>query len=281
VKAKPANSQNCRSNPLPARTDLARAPSEAACPDLSSASVQRVQSVDDVLQHLADATADLIKNISKITEADARGASLLPGWTRGHVLTHLARNAEGGTRLLGWARTGIPGYEYPSVAERAAAIDDGASRPAEILVADVDATAAAFSGAAAAMQPGDWRQPVTWTIGGQTPAEHVARSRLGEVLIHHVDLDLGYRPGSWPAAFVREMLPAVVRRLTERGLAPLPARLNATDTGRSFQFGGQDAEKIGGTEPELLAWLLGRSDGAGLDRDKPGPLPSVPSIYYT
>jgi len=240
-----------------------------------------VQSVDDVLQDLADATADLITNISMLTEADARAACLLPGWTRGHLLTHLARNAEGGVRLLGWAHTGVPSYEYPSVAARAAAIEEGANRPAAVLVADVSATAAAFAGAAATMRPGDWQHPVTWTIGGQTPAQHVVRSRLGEVLIHHVDTDLGYGPGSWPTAFVREMLPAVAGRLTERALAPLSAQLNATDTGRSFQIGGQDAERVNGTEAELLAWLLGRSDGAGLDRDTAGPLPPVPSIYYT
>jgi maleylpyruvate isomerase len=240
-----------------------------------------VQSVDDVLRNLADITADLIENISKLTEADARGASLLPGWTRGHVLTHLARNAEGGVRLLGWARTGVSSYEYPSVAARAAAIEEGANRPAAVLVADVGATATAFAGAAAAMRPGDWQHLVTWTIGGQTAAQHVVRSRLGEVLIHHVDLDLGYGPGTWPTAFVREILPTIVRRLTERALAPLSAQLTATDTGRSFQIGGQVAEQINGTEAELMAWLLGRSDGAGLDRDKPGPLPPIPSIYYT
>jgi len=39
--------------------------------------------------------------------------------------------------------------------------------------------------------------------------------------------------------------------------------------------------QISGTEAELLAWLLGRSAGAGLARDKPGPLPPVPSIYLT
>ncbi len=240
-----------------------------------------MQSVDDALRDLADATADLINDISKLTEAEARGACLLPGWTRGHVLTHLARNAEGGVRLLGWARTGVPSYEYPSVAARAAAIEEGANRPAAVLVDDVGATAAAFAAAAAAMRPGDWEHLVTWTIGGQTPAEHVVQSRLAEVLIHHVDTDLGYGPGSWPASFVREMLPVVVRGLTERALAPLSAQLHATDTGRVFQIGGQDAEQVNGTEAELMAWLLGRSDGAGLDRDKPGPLPPVPSIYYT
>jgi maleylpyruvate isomerase len=241
-----------------------------------------VQPVDDALQDLADATADLITNIGKLTEADARGASLLPGWTRGHVLTHLARNAEGGVRLLGWARTGVPSYEYPSVAARAAAIEEGANRPAAVLVDDVTVTAAAFAAAAAAMRPEDWQHPVTWTIGGQTPAEHVVGSRLAEVLIHHVDTDLGYGPGSWPATFVHDTLPAIVRSLTERQLAPLSAQLNATDTGHSFVLGGgPGAGQLTGTEAELLAWLLGRSDGTGLDRDKPGPLPPVPSVYYT
>jgi len=253
----------------------------ATCPGPDFGTVQSVRSVDDVLRNLAEATAGLIKNLSQLTDADARGVSLLPGWTRGHVLTHLARNAEGGTRLLGWARTGVPSYEYPSVAARTAAIEEGANRPAAVLVADVAATASAFADAAAAMPPDGWQKLITWTIGGQTPAEHVARSRLAEVLIHQVDLDLGYGPGSWPAAFVRDLLPDVVDRLIERALAPLSAQLNATDTGRSFPVGGQDPEQISGTEAELLAWLLGRSGGDGLGRDKPGPLPIVPSIYYT
>jgi maleylpyruvate isomerase len=220
-----------------------------------------------------------MSDIGQLTDADARGASLLPGWTRGHVLTHLARNAEGGTRLLGWALTGVPSYEYPSVAARAAAIENGASRPVAALAADVGATAAAFADAAVVMPPGAWQNLVTWTTGQQGTADGVPRSRLAEVLIHHVDLDLGYGPGSWPAVFVRDMLPVAAGRLT--GRAPLSARLNATDTDRSFQLGDTDPERISGTETELLAWLLGRSAGAGLHRDKPGPLPPVPSIYYT
>ena len=242
-----------------------------------------MQSVGDVLEYLADATAGLITSVGGLTDADARGSSLLPGWSRGHVLTHLARNAEGGVRLLGWARTGVPSYEYPSVAARAAAIEQGAGRPAAVLVADVRATAGALAATTAAMPSGAWQNPVTWTTGQQTPAEMITRSRLAEVLIHHVDLGIGYGPGSWPAAFVREMLPVVVQSLTGRGLAPLAARLDAADTGRSFQIGGQAADgmQISGTEAELLAWLLGRSAGAGLARDEPGPLPAIPSIYLT
>ena len=67
-----------------------------------------MQTVEEAAKELSAATDSLVDGIGRLTDADTRGPSLLPGWTRGHVLTHLARNADGGTRLLGWARTGIP-----------------------------------------------------------------------------------------------------------------------------------------------------------------------------
>jgi uncharacterized protein (TIGR03083 family) len=90
-----------------------------------------VPTIPELLSELNDATAalitNLVTNLDGLTDPEAQAPSLLPGWTRGHVLTHLARNAEGGTRLLTWARTGEPSYEYPSVAARAQAIADGAA----------------------------------------------------------------------------------------------------------------------------------------------------------
>jgi maleylpyruvate isomerase len=241
-----------------------------------------VPSVDDVLDQLADATAHLTTGISRLTDAEAREPSLLPNWTRGHVLTHLARNAEGGTRLLTWALTGVPSYEYPSVEDRAAAIEAGASRPAAVLIADVRITAEALADAAAKLPPDAWSHLVTWTTGEQTSADLVVRSRLAEVLIHHVDLDFGFGPVSWPAPFVDNMLTITAGALINRSAAPLAARLDASDTGRSFQIGSAaDAIQIRGTQADLLAWLLGRSDGAGLSSDYPGPLPPVLSIYRT
>jgi maleylpyruvate isomerase len=235
------------------------------------------------VERLSAATACLVKDIDGLGEDDVRGPSLLPGWTRGHVLTHLARNAEGGTRLLGWARTGIPGYEYESVTVRAAAIEDGAGRPAAQLIDDVRVTAAAFAAAALALPEDNWHSLVTWTTGQQTPADMIVRSRLTEVLVHHVDLAIGFGPGSWPAAFTGEMLVAVAASLTARGLAPVPAVLRAAGTGRVVRLGGDAADTItvSGTEADLLAWLLGRSHGECLDRDTPGPLPSMPSVYLT
>jgi maleylpyruvate isomerase len=241
-----------------------------------------VHPVDDVLAQLAEATTGLTTGISELTDAGAHEPSLLPNWTRGHVLTHLARNAEGGTRLLGWALTGVPSYEYPSVEARATAIEAGAGRPAAVLIADVRATAEALADAAAKLPSDAWPNLVTWTTGEQTPADLVVRSRLAEVLIHHVDLDVGFGPASWPAPFVDDMLTITAGALINRSPTPLSVRLDASETGRSFQIGGAaEVISIRGTEAGLLAWLLGRSGGAGLSSDHPGPLPPVPSIYRT
>lgn len=242
-----------------------------------------MQPVEELLRQLSTATDALVDGIGGLTDADVGRPSLLPGWTRGHVLTHLARNAEGGTRLLSWARTGVASYEYESVAARAEAIEDGAGRRAVVLLADVSAASAAFAEAAAVMPADAWQHMVTWTTGQRTPAGQIVESRLAEVLIHHVDLDAGFGPGHWPPAFVHEMLGVTVSALNERSLAAQPARLRAADTGYGYQLGGDaaDAVQISGTEADLLAWLLGRSDATRLTQNRPGPLPPVPSIYYT
>ena len=242
--------------------------------------------IAEVLGELDGATDGLVSGIQGLTDSEARDASLLPGWSRGHVLTHLARNAEGGTRLLTWARTGHPSYEYESVAARAQAIEIGAGRPARELREDVQRTAEALREAAAAMPPEAWQHTITWTTGQETEAAHVAESRLAEVLLHHVDLNRGYGPGDWPPAWTAWMLDRAVRNLNdERNLAPLTAGLHATDTGRGFRLGGRAgptaSTHISGPEADILAWLMGRSDGAALTRDTTAPLPAVPSIYYT
>lgn len=93
----------------------------------------------EVLRDLTSATDQLLEDIDALPDAAVSRASLLPGWTRGHVLTHLARNAEGGTRLLGWARTGIPSYEYESSLSLLPTSMIGARWPPRILLASTRA----------------------------------------------------------------------------------------------------------------------------------------------
>ncbi|MBD2898840.1 hypothetical protein amrb99_78160 [Actinomadura sp. RB99] len=212
------------------------------------------------LEAITAATRALLASAARLGEADMRAPSLLPGWTRGHVLTHVARNADGGTRLLTWARTGVEAREYPSAESRAAEIEDGAGRPAAVLVADVRASAERWAEAYQAMPDDAWERVVQWTSGARHPVARATDARLTEVLTHHVDLDAGFGPAGWPADYVARMLPNIVASYARRDGAPR-LRVHATDTGAVH---GDGDIAVSGPAPSLLGWLMGRTDGRDL-----------------
>src|SRR6476660_6696260 len=81
---------------------------------------------------LAASTARFLATAASLTEDDVAAPSLLPGWSRGHVLAHVAGNADSHINLLTWARTGVETPQYPTGAAREAGIEAGAGRtPAE------------------------------------------------------------------------------------------------------------------------------------------------------
>ncbi len=119
------------------------------------------------------------------------------------------------------------------------------------------------------------------TTGHETVAALIAPMRLGEVLVHHVDLDIGYRPQDWPAAFVSDYLDRAVTGLRGRAGWSAQIRMKATDTGRIYEVGDMTSASpvIAGPQYALLAWLLGRSDGSELSREGLVRLPEVPRLY--
>ncbi|MFI2200423.1 maleylpyruvate isomerase family mycothiol-dependent enzyme [Streptomyces sp. NPDC020192] len=232
-----------------------------------------------VLAHIDAATEHLLRTAARFTDGDVRAPSMLPNWSRGHVLTHLARNADGGRRLLIWARTGVETPEYPSLAAREEEIERGAGRSAEALVADLRDSAARFAAEYRRMTSAAWKRKVRWTRGQERPAARAADSRLSEVLIHHADLDAGYTAAQWPAAFVHDMLGRVATSLGVRDGAPA-MRLHATDTDTWYDIGGaRPAPVIHGAESSLLSWLMGRTPGTDLTPQDCTALPAPPFLY--
>ena len=59
--------------------------------------------------------------------------SLLPGWSRRHVIAHVGFNARAIARLVEWARTGEENPMYASPEQRGEEIDFGATLPADAL----------------------------------------------------------------------------------------------------------------------------------------------------
>jgi maleylpyruvate isomerase len=232
-----------------------------------------------LLDQITTTTEYLLTTTAILSDEDMRDPSLLPDWSRGHVLTHLARNADGGTRLLTWARTGIPSEEYPSLEARAAQIEAGAGRSAAELIADVRASAERLAAEYSLMPAEAWKNVVQWTAGQRHPAARVADARLCEVLIHHVDLRIGVTPDHWPADFVANELNAVTAAFNTRENSPA-MRIHATDTGAWYEIStSNNAVVIRGSQASLLAWLMGRSPGSGLSTDSGMTLPSPPVLY--
>lgn len=143
--------------------------------------------VDAVRSH-----TDLLLGTARALD-DATAPSLCVGWSRGHVLTHLARNGDGMAALVRTAVDGTGETMYLSDQARDADIDAGAPRPLPELVADLEHSAAVLAAALPRLGPDHHGIRLE-----RTPGVHLMRAaripflRLREVVYHHVDLDAGF-----------------------------------------------------------------------------------------
>jgi maleylpyruvate isomerase len=161
--------------------------------------------MDDVQRRLSDqiddATQRLLGSARVIAGPDLRAPSLLPGWTRAHVLAHLARGADAMRHLLIGARSGHDRPAYASAQARAADIETGARLTAKALLADLADSAMALRAVTRQLPDDAWRFPVQILDSARFPAAQLLTRRLVEVELHHGDLGTGYGPGDWPSAF--------------------------------------------------------------------------------
>jgi maleylpyruvate isomerase len=222
-----------------------------------------------LLDEVERATARLLATAEAL-DGDPATPSLLPGWTRGHVLTHVARNADGLVNLLAWARTGVVTPQYESPERRAADIQAGAARPWGVLVEDVRDSSARFAKAAEALTAEQWAEHLDLP-GRRSPVALIPWRRLREVEVHHVDLAAGYGPADWPAAFTLHVLHEVAG-----GLSGVSLTLRPDELGHPVPVGAGGPPSLGGPAYALAAWLAGRSTADGLTVDPPGPLPAIP-----
>ena len=147
------------------------------------------------------ATQRLLGTARILTEPDLRAPSLLAGWTRAHVLAHLARGADAMRNLLASVRSGQERPAYVSAEARQADIEHGAGMRADELMADLADSAMALRTMARQLPDEGWQVPVRILDSVPFPADQLLTRRLVEVELHHCDLGAGYGPADWPAAF--------------------------------------------------------------------------------
>lgn len=226
--------------------------------------------IPTLLDTVAAATDRLLESVTALTDTDLVEPSLLPGWTRGHVLAHLSRNADSLVNLLLWARTGIETPQYASAYLRDADIEAGAPRPLREQLEDLRASADRWLALARVMPDERWTTLVRNRQGGEIPATRVPWMRLVEVEIHHVDLALAYSPADWPPAFTNRLLTeSVADQARKVDLNGPGFEVKAIDTGYTATIGSAPVTTVSGTATALATWLIGRSDGSELTGDVP------------
>jgi maleylpyruvate isomerase len=245
---------------------------------------ERAVTAADVRAHegisvAAAATARLSAAVAELDDLAVRGPSLLPGWTRGHVITHLARNADALVNLLSWARTGVESPMYASRADRDAAIEEGAKRGYLLLAEDLDAACARFAEAAKNLPDTAWSARLSHASGATIVASSIPWLRMREVWFHLVDLDVGVGFEDVPDELLEELIDDVVRQYDGRDDVPALTVETTLPDGRQRSWlvasnadSRPESPAVSGPGPALLAWLTGRSTGSGLT----GVLPDLP-----
>ena len=239
----------------------------------------------DTLAWAGDGAAHLRGLMSRLADEAFAAPSALPGWSRAHVLTHIARNADAMVNLLTWARTGVPTPAYASDEQRDADIETGAKRPPDVIKADVFASSDRLAQAVRVMPEKAWTATVTNRQGLAVPATSIPWTRAREMWIHSVDLDVGASFADFPTPMLVELITDIAGTVGGRPDCP-SLRLVATDQDRSWSIGpvgpadadaGPDAvPEVRGPAAELAAWLAGRSKGRQLRTSAGGRAPALP-----
>ena len=228
------------------------------------------------LDEMAAATDRVLASVDRLTEEAAHGPSLLPGWTRAHVLTHLARNADAMVNLVLAARTGDGRPMYPGGPEgREAEIAAGVGRHLGDLRLDLAESADRLLAAFADGFPEEARsREVAMSRGGSAAGWEIPLIRSREVEIHHVDLDAGYTPDDWSPGFAARTLDQLSPFFRDARECPV-GTLVATDRDGRWDVAA-DGPELAGPATELAAWLVGRSRGTGLQLSSAGAVPPAP-----
>ncbi|MEV6873081.1 maleylpyruvate isomerase family mycothiol-dependent enzyme [Amycolatopsis sp. NPDC051128] len=224
--------------------------------------------VSRTLPWMRQGTEHFLAVVASLPDGEFRAASRLPGWSKAHVVGHVARNAEALTRLATWARTGVETPMYTDRAQRAAEIEESASRPPGELRASVVDTAERLDASLVRLDAVGWSALVRSALGRTIPAAEVPWMRIREVWLHAADLGDDALLGEIPDGVVDLLLSDVCTALSKKDGCPDVA-VAPSDRNAVWRLGTGDPRAIArGSAAGLVGWSTGR-----LPRPDLPPLP--------
>lgn len=227
--------------------------------------------VEAIRKWKLEATARLLGDTIGISDPQWGEPSLLPGWSRGHVATHLARNADTMRQLTAAVQERGPDVGYPSAQERSDSVEAGAGRNGLELQIDLDTSAGALK--AAWDKVTDWGIEVT-LYGRAWPLSILPLIRLHEVILHHIDLDCGFGADDVDPSAARWLLDWALTRLEKA--TRLPRVRISSDSGVVGAIGAGARElAVSGADARLWVWLCGRAVGDTVEGANGAVLPQL------
>ncbi|WP_207947891.1 maleylpyruvate isomerase family mycothiol-dependent enzyme [Metallococcus carri] len=232
-------------------------------------------STGDTRRMTDEGTELFVQTVDGIADAQFAEPSALPGWTRAHLIAHVADNADALGNLVHWAATGVETPMYASAAQREADIERGAGQPPSELRARVKLSADRLAQAFDALTPEAWAREVRTSKGLPVPASATVWMRAREVLIHSVDLAVGVGFTDLPRDFLVQLVGDITRQRS-RGDGPALDLVADDGAGRWQVSGangsGDQATRVTGSLPAIAAYLAGRP-GPALTSEAPPQLP--------
>ncbi|NQY56476.1 MAG: maleylpyruvate isomerase family mycothiol-dependent enzyme [Ilumatobacteraceae bacterium] len=180
-------------------------------------------------------------------DLEVRATSALPEWSVGHVLAHITNSGDGHARLFVAAARGEVGDQYPGgLDQRTVEIEEAAGRSAE---EHIDALRRSVWHLESMWAASSWEGRGRLSHGAEVSLRDLPFLRSREVLLHHVDLDIGFGFDDLPSLYIRLELARLEMLWKARqpmGMTAIPAAARQAPP------------------PERLAWLTGRGEIDGL-----------------
>lgn len=205
------------------------------------------RTLTDARRWMTEGTTLFLEAAAALDAPDWGAPSALPGWTNGHLVAHVAANADAIGNLVHWAATGMQTPMYASPAARAEGIALGESLSAAELLNWLHKSAEELDAAMAGLTDQQWQHPVVTAQGRTVPVSETPWMRAREVMVHAADLSGRTGFADLPTEFLQAL------------------RIDITD-----RRGGVPG--VEGALPEVVAYLAGRRCHGVTARDgRPAP----------
>jgi maleylpyruvate isomerase len=225
-------------------------------------------------------TAYFSRKLNELRDDEFDAPSLLPGWTRRHLIAHVGYNARAIVRLTQWADTGIEQPMYESSEARWREIEYGATLSPVALRNLSEHAAVHLNVQWRDLSDEAWRAEVRTSQGRVVPASTTIWMRTREVWLHAVDLDNGGSFTHFPAELIDHLIADVLsnwrKRRDAEGIANFVVRPDDRDTARSVgDADADDAVVLTGSAVALARWATGRGH-AGVSAVDGADVPIAP-----